>query len=135
MPFAWLVTLILRSDPETNLKKIVTRLASNQMLGKLTLKIAECLNPFKVLNGDGLYAPGNVDRTSPYEVGFILPDGRNLDTWARETRTRYEKIVYAYEIMYGEGTWGDTKQLQNLLDVYAARLWETLRSTPPLTPV
>ena len=105
------------------------------MLSKLVLEFADHLEPFRAFNEDRVYAPGNIHRTRQYEVGFILLDGRDLGTWAMETRTRYEKIVYAYEIMYGEVTWGDVSKFLRLLDIHAAHLGEMLRSALPLAPV
>ena len=102
------------------------------MLSKLVLEFADHLEPFRAFNEDRVYAPGNIHRTRQYEVGFILLDGRDLGTWAMETRTRYEKIVYAYEIMYGEVTWGDVSKFLRLLDIHAAHLGEMLRSALPL---
>jgi hypothetical protein len=116
MPIRWLAILIVRSQPETEMVHIITRLDTVPLLGTRMDEFLDDVDPFPLKRD----ARANIGEMRPYELGFMLPaTGGDLKKWAAETWIRYDHIARLYEELFGKGTWGDRRAIYSLLKAWS----------------
>jgi hypothetical protein len=117
-PVSWLAIAIVRSAREPVRvfeflhaggflgpldKDSVTRMASIEF--EVNPQEMACVKPWEHIPQAGFWLPQNIKETA-----------KDMETWARGFKDRYEMLRVEYEKSYGEGTWGENEQLRDSVD-------------------